>query len=178
MGSKIFNAPRNNHVRQKNMIIILMGVSGCGKTTVGKILSDELGWGLYDGDDFHPLGNVRKMSRGVALNDEDRIPWLDALRQFIEGLARRDEKAVVTCSALKQSYRDRLARGRRNFRLVYLKGDFDLIQSRLRKRKRHFMKGNLLASQFAALEEPQNAIIADVSRHPAEVVAFIRQELE
>ncbi|PYS80122.1 MAG: gluconate kinase, partial [Acidobacteria bacterium] len=134
------------------MVIILMGVSGSGKTTIGRRLADELGWKFYDGDDFHPRANVEKMAHGVPLDDEDRAPWLESLRDLIRSCLVRGESAVLACSALKRSYRQYLLIDE-NVMLVYLKGDYELIEERLEGRSEHFMKPKMLDSQFDALEE-------------------------
>lgn len=148
------------------MIVVLMGVSGCGKTTIGKLLSDCLGWPLLDADDYHPPANIEKMRSGIPLTDEDRWPWLARLNALLKDKASRSENTLLACSALKQKYRDRLADGCSDLRWVYLKGSFALIESRLKARKGHYMKAGLLESQFAALEEPDNAIHIDVSSTP------------
>lgn len=155
------------------MIIILMGVSGSGKTTVGKLLAGNLGWEFYDGDDFHSPANIAKMSRGAALTDEDRQPWLQSLRELITRCIHTGEHAVIACSALKESYRTEL-RVNETVRFVYLKGSFAQLEKRLNDRQNHFMTSELLASQFATLEEPEDALIIDVSRPPAEIVSTIR----
>jgi gluconokinase len=158
------------------MVIILMGVTGSGKTTIGRGLARELGWPFYDADDFHPAANVEKMSRGVPLDDADRAPWLAALRELVRGLVESGGHAVLACSALKKSYRDYLLIDGR-VRLVYLKGDDGLIRERLRDRRGHFMEAAMLDSQFAALEEPEGALRVDISPPPAEVVEAIRDGL-
>jgi gluconokinase len=159
------------------VIIILMGVAGAGKTTVGRILARELGWPFYDGDDFHLPGNVAKMRRGIPLADADRAPWLAALRRLIDGLAGERRSAVIACSALKRAYRDRLASCRPEVRLVYLKGEHATVRRRLLARREHFLKEELLASQFATLEEPGDALTVDAGGEPGDVVAEIRRGL-
>ena len=139
-----------------------MGVSGVGKTTIGELVSQELGWRFIEGDDYHPRENVAKMAAGTALQDADRWPWLDALNKAL----RKERDAVVTCSALKESYRKRLLAGIAEPRLVYLHAPKSLIAERVAKRKHKYMPASLLDSQFATLEPPRNAIEIDVSRDP------------
>jgi gluconokinase len=160
-----------------SMSIILMGVSGAGKTTIGKRLAADLGWPFYDGDDFHPSVNIDKMACGMALTDSDRWPWLDAIRSMIEMRLASGQSAIVTCSALKQVYRDRLMTGLGDVHFVYLKGDFERIQARLDRRDGHFMKSDLLPSQFNTLEEPEGAIVVDVSHSPSAQVQLIKKGL-
>jgi gluconokinase len=151
------------------MIVVVMGVAGCGKTTIGKLLAARLGCEFLDGDDFHPPENVAKMAAGTPLADEDRWPWLERLN----ALLRERPSAVLACSALKQAYRDRLAQGLERCEYVFLHGSFDLIQSRLEERRHRYMPASLLASQFAALEPPVGAIAVDVAAPPercAEVI--------
>jgi gluconokinase len=159
------------------MIVILMGVSGSGKTTVGRLLARDLGWPFYDADDFHPPANVEKMHRGVPLTDADRAPWLDALHALIERLAGAGHSAVLACSALKQSYRDDLRAGVPGMRFVYLHGDGALIAQRLAERRGHFMPADLLRSQLGTLEEPTDAITVDVADAPERIAAAIRRQL-
>ena len=159
------------------MIIILMGVSGSGKTTIGELLSEALVWKFYDADDFHPPANVEKMSRGVALNDDDRSIWLDRLSNLIGEIIGRGESAVLACSALKQAYRQQLAGGREEARFVYLKGDYELLKRRLGDRRGHYFNPDLLASQFDTLEEPEGAITVEVDDDPDTIVANIRRAL-
>ncbi|HAC64422.1 MAG TPA: gluconate kinase [Cyanothece sp. UBA12306] len=145
------------------MIYIVMGVSGSGKTTIGQKLSDKLNYSFYDADDFHPPENIAKMSQGIALNDHDRQPWLQSLRYLIEDLQYHKKNAIIACSSLKKSYRTILEKNDQNIQWIYLKGSYAEILQRLDKRPEHFMKTDLLKSQFEALEEPNNAIIVDVS---------------
>lgn len=157
------------------MIIILMGVSGSGKTTIGQMLAHDLGCPFRDADEFHPPANIEKMSRSIPLTDEDRAAWLDALHDAIHQTLQNGEQAVFSCSALKQRYRDRLLRDNDGARLVYLKGDYNLILNRLQARRGHFFKPELLASQFADLEEPGNVLTVDISPPPEAVVAAIKR---
>ena len=140
-----------------------MGVSGTGKTTVGRLLAQRLGWPFLDADDYHPPANVEKMRGGTPLTDEDRWPWLDRLNALLREQQAAGRSAVLGCSALKQKYRDRLAADLEDVRWVHLKGSFELIESRLKARRGHYMPAALLRSQFAALEEPIAAIVADIS---------------
>lgn len=158
------------------MIIVLMGVTGSGKTTIGRLLSEELGWRYYDADDFHPRANVEKMQNGVPLNDCDRLPWLETLRNLIRQCLERDENAVLACSALKESYRKYLLVNKK-VNLIYLKGSYALIQKRLSARHGHFMNPKLLDSQFETLEVPSHAVQIDVSSSPDEIVKTIRNHL-
>jgi carbohydrate kinase (thermoresistant glucokinase family) len=159
------------------MIVLVMGVSGSGKTTIGEALGRELGWPYLDGDDFHPEANVKKMAAGIALEDADRWPWLERINQELLKIQAQGRSAVVGCSALKQAYRERLARGLRDFEVVYLRGDFALIQSRIAARKHRFMPATLLQSQFDALEPPAHAIEVDVSTPVESSLSKITKEL-
>jgi gluconokinase len=158
------------------MVVIVMGVAGSGKTTVGQLLARSLGWNFHDADGLHPVQNRDKMGRGIALTDSDRRPWLEAVRGLIEEYLARDESAVIACSALKQSYRDLLIVDSA-VRIVYLRGSKDLIERRLGRRHGHFFNPGLLTSQFATLEEPEGAIVEDISRGPPEIADSIRAKL-
>ena len=151
------------------MIVLLMGVSGAGKTTIGERLAQRLEWPLIEGDDYHPAANVAKMAAGIALEDEDRWPWLDALNRRIRG----ERDAVVTCSALKESYRQRLLSGIADARIVYLHAPKAVIAARVVARKHRYMPASLLDSQFATLEPPATAIAVDVSGEPEDCVSEI-----
>lgn len=155
------------------MVYIIMGVSGCGKTTIGKILADKLHLPFYDADDYHPSENVKKMKSGLSLNDSDRRPWLEILSSQIQKW-NASGGAVLACSALKKSYREILLSGNSsNVLFIYLKGDKKLILKRMMKRKDHYMPPSLLDSQFKALEEPLNAIEVDISNIPETIVSEI-----
>jgi gluconokinase len=154
------------------MLVLVMGVAGSGKTLIGSMLAQALGSKFADADEFHPAANIEKMSRGIPLTDADREPWLRAIQQALCKWSAAGEDAVLTCSALKQSYRDQLSRDC-DVQIVYLKGHFDLIHSRIAQRTGHFMKPEMLASQFADLEEPTDAIVVDVSLPPEEIVRQI-----
>ncbi|HET9397165.1 MAG TPA: gluconokinase [Nitrospiraceae bacterium] len=151
------------------MIIVVMGVAGSGKTTVGTMLAEAMDCPFLDGDSLHPAANVEKMTRGIPLTDADRAPWLAAIHARLLEAFRSGRSLVVGCSALRQSYRAALAEGIA-ITWVYLKGSEALIRSRLRHRDGHYMKADMLASQFEALEEPSNAIVLDISNRPRELV--------
>jgi gluconokinase len=158
------------------MIVIIMGVVGAGKTTVGKLLASQLGWEFADADDFHPQSNVEKIRHGVALTDEDREPWLDHLREAMVRWLAAGKSVVLACSALKRSYRAKLLLDPQ-VRLVYLKGGAALIADRLRSRHGHFAGESILASQLADLEEPEAAITVSISNAPQQIVAEIKRAL-
>jgi gluconokinase len=162
------------------MIVVLMGVCGCGKTVVGQALAADLGWPFFDGDDLHPAGNVAKMAAGMPLTDTDRWPWLDRLAAEMGAILARGGDAVLACSALKQAYRDRIAscaHAPGDVRFVHLDGDYDTIAARLTTRRHRYMPATLLASQFATLEKPADAIVVDARKTIAEQVALIREKL-
>ena len=153
--------------------IVVMGVSGSGKTTVARLLAGRLGWRFAEADEFHSAANVAKMRGGVALTDEDRAPWLAAIASYIDDAIASGKLAVVTCSALKRRYRDVIIGSRPGVALVYLKGDYDTIAKRIAARPHHYMPVSLLKSQFEALEEPagdERAIVLDIRRTPEELV--------
>jgi gluconokinase len=158
------------------MIVLVMGVTGSGKTTVGILLAWRLGWDFLDADDFHSAANKAKMHQGIPLTDVDRLPWLDAMHAKLLELDSEKRNAVLGCSALKQSYRD-LLMANINAKLVYLKGSYEFIANRLRSRKGHFADEHILAGQFADLEEPTNALVVDVAPTPDEIVDEILHQL-
>jgi gluconokinase len=153
-----------------------MGVEGSGKTTVGKLLAQELGWKFVDADDFHSASNKEKMSQGIPLDDADRGPWLRAIHDFIADRVEEGENLVLACSALKQNYREQLRKGL-EMKVVHLKGSFELFHSRLQKRQSHFARESLLASQFESLEEPADAVTIDAALPGTEIVKQIKSVL-
>lgn len=159
------------------VVIIVMGVAGAGKTTVGSLLARELHWKFADGDDFHPPENVMKMRAGIPLTDADRAPWLQTLRNLIAGWLEQRKDAVLACSALKQSYRD-ILHVNEQVRFVYLKGHRDVFAQRLRERHDHYMKEQMLDSQLQTLEPPGNALIVDANATPEKIVREIRIQLD
>ncbi|HWZ94371.1 MAG TPA: gluconokinase, GntK/IdnK-type [Opitutaceae bacterium] len=156
------------------LVVLIMGVAGSGKTTLGSKLAGDLGWNFRDADDFHPPANIAKMSAGLPLTDEDRAPWLAAIRAHIDTCLSRGESAVVTCSALKERYRQAVIPDPARVKLVYLHGDFALLFQRLNQRQGHFMKESMLRSQFEALEPPRDALTLDAAQPPEKLVAGIR----
>jgi gluconokinase len=155
------------------VIVIVMGVSGSGKTTIGQALAAGLGWRYLDADDYHPAANVAKMAAGTPLQDEDRWPWLEKINLVL----KQQKDAVLGCSALKEAYRQRLAAGLKDLRIVYLRGGFELLSKRAAERKHRFMPASLLKSQFDALEPPRGAIEVDVAQPVEACVAAIRAAL-
>ena len=161
---------------EQTRVVVLMGVTGSGKSTIGRLLSQVLGWKYYDADDFHPPANVAKMRSGIPLNDDDRKPWLETLRDLIRQCLERGENAVLACSALKESYREFLVLNER-VRLIYLKGNRELLKERLASRRGHYMNPALLDSQLDTLEEPKFGYTLDISLSPDEIVKDIRSYL-
>lgn len=158
--------------------IVLMGVSGSGKTSVGLRLSEILGWRFFDGDDLHPRENIVKMTSGIPLNDDDRSAWLESLHDLIEGQLNEGYSILVACSALKRKYRDQLRKGNPGLTFVYLKGDYELIFSRMEGRKTHYMDSRMLQSQFDDLEEPKQAIVINIDQNVESIVIQILQNLD
>ncbi len=158
------------------MIVMIMGTTGSGKSTVGRLLAERLGWEFADADDFHSPTNIEKMKRGIPLTDADRAPWLKAMHDKIVLWISEKKNVVLACSALKQSYRNELLVSS-DVKLVYLKGTYELLYRRLLSRKEHFANEKLLASQFETLEEPTDAVTVDASHSPEEIVAEICRRL-
>lgn len=159
-------------------VIVLMGVAGCGKSTIGRQLAAELDWPFRDADSFHPAANIEKMSRGLPLTDDDRRPWLDAISAWIGSHRANGTHGIVSCSALRRVYRKRLIAGHDDVGLVHLDGDIALIGERMARRKNHFMPLSLLESQFATLERPQrdeHAFIISVALPPKKIVRRIAE---
>lgn len=159
------------------MMIVVMGVSGCGKSTVARALADSLGWPFFDADDFHPSANIQKMAAGIPLNDDDRWPWLERLRERLASEHQQGHSAVLACSALKERYRDILRRGAPGVRFIYLHGTPGEIEALMSRRQGHFMKPGMLASQFAALEEPRDALPIRALQPCSDQIAQIRAGL-
>jgi gluconokinase len=164
--------------KKKTRFVIVMGVSGCGKTTVGRSIEEHLGWDFYDADDFHPPENVAKMANGIPLVDSDRAPWLASLHELISSHLKKNRPGVLACSALKESYRQELLEGNEDVQIIYLKGSYDMIWSRMSARKDHYMKPHMLLSQLDVLEEPTNALIMDISMPVDDIVQEILKLLD
>jgi gluconokinase len=158
------------------VIVIVMGVVGAGKTTVGSLLAQELGWQFSDADDYHSVANKQKIHRGIPLTDADREPWLECLHQQIANWISSGKNVVLACSALKRRYREEL-QVEPDVKFVYLKGDAALIDSRLQARRGHFADDKILGSQLADLEEPEDAVTVVIDQTPPQIVAAIRQKL-
>jgi gluconokinase len=158
------------------VIVIIMGPTGAGKTTIGTMLAAQLNWQFADADSFHPPANIEKMSRGIPLNDADRAPWLEAMRKAILEWIAVGKNVVLACSALKRAYREVLRAGP-EVKTIYLKGNFALFAERIRHRHGHFAGEGILAGQFADLEEPADAITIDAAQSPEQIVAEIRNRL-
>jgi gluconokinase len=160
------------------MVLIIMGVSGCGKTTIGRMLAEKRGAAFYDADDFHPENNRQKMKNGKPLTDEDRLPWLHRLHALIDEAVVQDRSIVLACSALKRLYR-KILRGPHGSQVVFvhLAGSYDVIARRMQTRTGHYMPPALLASQFSALESPTDAITVSIEQTQDEIVAAINRQL-
>jgi gluconokinase len=158
------------------MMILLMGVSGSGKTTIGQMLSAQLNWPFVDGDSLHSPANIAKMAAGIPLTDDDRAPWLQSIHAVMEGWRIQQKNGIIASSALKEKYRKVLLTSPET-KLVYLRGTYDLIYSRMQHRPGHYMKAEMLQSQFASLEEPKDAIVIDIGSAPEVIVSTIRQQL-
>jgi len=159
------------------MIVVLMGVSGSGKTTVGKVLAARLGWRFVDADDYHPPANIEKMRRGIPLTDEDRRPWLQGLARLVDAACADGRNLVLACSALKHAYQEYLERGHHCVHYVHLQGSPELIRERLAARHGHFFDPHLLRSQFEALEPPEHAVVVDIAPAPEAIATEIGQRL-
>jgi gluconokinase len=162
----------------KIRFLIIMGVTGSGKTTIGKALADRLGWDFFDADDFHSSANITKMTNGIPLTDEDRLPWLLLLKSKITDCLENGHPGILACSALKESYRQILSSNNPEIQIVYLKASFDLVMSRLTTRLDHFMQPSMLQSQFDTLEEPKNAIFMDIRYSVDNIIDKIIKTLE
>ena len=159
------------------VIVIITGVSGAGKTTVGRLLAAELGWDFFEGDDYHPAANIAKMAAGAPLSDADRQPWLDRLEKLIRQLLREGRCGVLACSALKAHYREQLQVDPARVSLVFLSGSFERINRRLQQRPGHFMPVELLHSQFDSLQPPEHVITVSIDQPPEAIVGAIKQQL-
>jgi gluconokinase len=159
------------------MFLVVMGVAGSGKTTLGQALGRRLGWEFRDADGFHPAANIAKMKAGTPLQDEDRWPWLRAIRSHMESEQAAGRSGIIACSALKETYRDTLGRGEPWVRFVHVNGSRDLIEGRMRAREGHFMPVSLLDSQFATLESPADAITLDISQSPEALVEEVLRRI-
>ena len=163
--------------RTKATALVIMGVSGSGKTTVGKALSIHLDWPFYDGDAFHPARNIEKMSKGIPLTDEDRQPWLERLNKLMKEHLDKNTSLIVACSALKKSYREILKKDLETIQFIFLEGSFDLIMKRMEGREGHFMKAEMLQSQFDTLEKPDDAFIISIDQSVEKIVKSVLEKL-
>jgi gluconokinase len=160
------------------MIVVLFGVTGSGKTTIGRLLAEEVGWKFCDADEFHPARNIEKMREGIPLTDAKRWPWLEKLRELLKGAIARKENLILACSALKEEYRDYLQISE-EIKWIFMKGEHGLISERIEHRHGHFMNPNLLRDQFETLEEPKgDAMIVGVDASPTKIVEVIRKQLQ
>jgi gluconokinase len=157
---------------------LIIGVSGSGKTTLGKALAQKLGWNFFDADDFHPPENIAKMTAGIPLSDSDRAAWLATLHDQLSSTLSADRHPVLACSGLKETYRTQLLEGMNGMAVIYLKGSYDLILSRISTREDHYMKPGMLQSQFDALEEPKDAIVLDVKMPLKDMIDTIIKKFE
>jgi len=160
------------------MVLILVGPMGSGKTAIGKLLAEKLGWAFYDADDSHPKENVEKMRAGIALTDKDRRLWLEKLRGYIQCWLEEKQNTILACSALKQAYRDILGVDQITVKTVYLKGSYSLLRKRIEERQHPYMDKKLLRSQLDALEEPEDGLRVDISPTPETIVGTIIQNLK
>jgi gluconokinase len=165
-----------SYKREKQMILLVMGVAGAGKTTIGRMLAERLGWVYLEADDFHSAANKAKMSRGEHLTEADRLPWLEAMHGELQAQSAKGKNVVLACSALNEEYRSILTAGLK-VKVVYLRGSKELIASRLKHRIGHFAGVTILDDQFAVLEEPQNAIVADITEEPEKIAEEILSKI-
>lgn len=157
-------------MNREGIVLVLMGPMGCGKTTIGKALSEKTGWPFYDGDDFHPPSNIEKMRQGIPLNDDDRKPWLQTLRSKISRWKQESPVALLACSALKATYRELLGIDQDRVISIYLKGSLSLLKERIAGRNHQYMPDELLQSQLDTLEEPSDGIVIDIDQSPDTIV--------
>lgn len=164
-------------IKKKEKIYVIMGVSGCGKTTIGQLLSTAFNIPFYDADDFHPQSNIEKMKNGFPLNDSDRAPWLNILSNKLKSW-NTNAGAILACSALKESYREQLSKGVSTIKWIYLEGSFELIKQRIENRSQHFQKSNMLQSQFEILEVPNYGIHVNINKEPQDIIRCIINKIK